>query len=190
MKYTITSGPTSEPITLEEAKAQLRVDGTDEDSLILRLISVAREKQEQETGRVLMLQTVKAYWDKWPASNCLDLPLYPAASVTLVEYVDEYGATQTWASSNYTTDLVSMKPRIVLNPDSDGPEPGAYPNAIIVTYVAGESTAPAVSPALKHAILSILTLLYEFRTDMKLTENTPGLRTAAWLQFGSRSTLI
>lgn len=196
MKHEIVSDPAAEPVSLDEAKIQLRVDGDEENEHIRHLISVARRKVEQETGCILISQTVKAYWDKWPAAGAngmdrsLYLPLYPAASVTSVEYVDEDGATQTWASSNYTTDLAGMTPRIVPNPDVDLPDLGSYPNAVVVTYTAGASTTTAVPAELKHAILSTLTLLYERREDMKLNDNTPGIRTSAWLQFGSRSTLI
>lgn len=189
-KYEITTDPASEPVSLDEAKTQLRVDASDEDAHITSLISVARRKVEQETGRVLISQTVKAYWDKWPSGNALCLPLYPAASITSVEYIDEDGASQTWASSNYTADLVGMQPRIVANPDVDVPDLGDYLNAITVTYVAGQSTAGAVPAELKHAILTTLTLLYERREDMKLNDNVPGVRTTSWLQFGSRKNLI
>jgi uncharacterized phiE125 gp8 family phage protein len=190
MKYQISTGPTAEPVSLKEAKTQLRVDGDDENTYIINLISTARRNVEQETGRVLMLQTVKAFWDKWPAGRVLCLPLYPAASISLVEYVDENGTTQTWNASNYTTDVVGMTPRVVPNPDTDLPDLGDYPNAIVVTYTAGEQTAATVPQDLKHRILVSLTMLYERREDIKLNDNTPGIRTAAWLQFSHRSNLI
>lgn len=190
MKYEITTDPAAEPVSLDEAKVQLRVDADDENDLIESLISVARRKVEQDTGRVLISQTVKAYWDKWPTGQTLCLPLYPASTVTSVQYIDEDGATQTWTSTNYTTDLVGMTPRIVPNPEVDIPDVGDYPNAVIVTYTVGD-TAPADVPAeLKHAILTLVTLLYERREDMKLNDNTPNIRTAAWLLSGHRANLI
>lgn len=190
MKYEITVGPTAEPVTIAEAKAQLRVDANTEDEHILHLISAARANVELETGRLLLSQTVKTYWDKWPTAGYFELPLYPAASVTSVEYVDTDGATQTWASSNYTTDLVGLTPRIVRNPDTDLPDLGTYPNAVTVTYIGGAATADDVPEELKHRILNTLTLLYERREDMKLNDNTPGIRTGKWLQFTHRKTLI
>lgn len=190
MKYEITSGPAAEPVSLNEAKAQLRVDGSEEDNLILSLISVARLKVESETGRMLISQTAKAYFDSWPTGNVLHLPLYPVSAVSSVTYIDEDGASQTWASSNYTVDLVGKTPRIVLNPDADAPEVGNYPNAITVTFTVGDATATTVPADLKHAILTRLTLLYERREDMRLNDNTPGVRTSNWLQFSHRANLI
>lgn len=190
MKYEITSSPAAEPVTLDEAKTQLRVDANTEDELIQSLISVARRKVELETGRILISQTVKAYWDKWPAAGVLYLPVYPAAVITHVKYADEDGALQTWASSNYTEDLVGMTPRIVIKPDSDAPDVGTFPNAVQVTYTAGGATIATVPAEIKHSILTTLTMLYERREDMKINENTPGVRTASWLQFSSRANLI
>lgn len=190
MKYEVSTEPGAEPISLDEAKVQLRVDADDENDFIESLISTARRKVEHETGRALTSQTIKAYWDAWPAGGSLPLPIYPAASVTSVKYIDEDGTLQTWASANYTADLVGMTPRIVPKPDVDTPDLGDYPNAVQVTYVAGSSTPGQVPAELKHAILAALTLLYERREDMKLNENNPGVRTAAWLQFNSRANLI
>lgn len=189
MKYEITSGPALEPVTLSEAKTQLRVDHNTEDEFIYSLIATARRKFEQETGRALITQTIKAYWDGWPTGRALCLPVYPAASVTSVQYVDEDGATQTWNSSNYRTDLVGMTPRIVVNPDADTPDVGDYPNSIIVTYVAG-GAASSVPAEAKHAILTELTMLYERREDMRINDNTPGVRTGKWLKYNHRKSLV
>jgi uncharacterized phiE125 gp8 family phage protein len=43
----LVTAPTSEPVALEDAKLWLRIDGDDEDSLILSLISSARQKAEE-----------------------------------------------------------------------------------------------------------------------------------------------
>lgn len=183
MKWSITTGPASEPVTIDEAKTHLRVDSDDENTLIQSLISAARAKVEQETGRSLLTQTVFVAWDEFPASGCLDLPLYPAASVSSVRYIDTDGALQTWPSDNYTVDTVGMTPRIVIAPDGDSPEAGDYPNAIQVEYIAGSSVVPE---EIKAAIKLNLGLLYEYRADMPLGGN----RSAAWLQFGHRNNLI
>lgn len=190
MKWQITTGPSLEPVTAVEAKKQLRVEHNDEDDLIQHLISVARRKVEQETGRLLLSQTVNVRWDSWPACGYLSLPYYPVSSVTHVKYLDENGALQTWASSNYSTDLYGMEARIVPNPDAYIPDVGDYPNAVQVEYVAGAAAIGDVPAELKHAILVELTMLYERREDIPLGANTPGVRTGAWLQFGSRKNLL
>lgn len=59
--------PSAEPITLAEARAHLRVDGTAEDAMIALYMAAAREVVEQETGRCLM-----------PTDWVMDLPGFPA----------------------------------------------------------------------------------------------------------------
>lgn len=58
--------PAIEPVTLDEAKAHLRVDINAEDSLITRLISDAREWVERFLRRSLITQTWALYLDAFP----------------------------------------------------------------------------------------------------------------------------
>lgn len=191
MKFEISASPAFEPISLEEARDHLRVDAQDEDSLISSLISACRRKVEAETGRALVSQEVRAYWDTFPSdSDTLCLPVCPAQSLSNVMYADSAGAYQVWSATEYTADLVGSTPRIVKKNDAAWPEPGTFPNAVRITYTAGAATTSAVPAELKHAILTQIALLYERREDMPLNGNTPGVRTAAWLQFNQRTNLI
>ena len=63
MAYSVVTPAASEPITLEEAKNFLRVDGSDDDALIGALISAAREMCEQYTRRILVTTTIDEYFD-------------------------------------------------------------------------------------------------------------------------------
>ena len=57
--YIVTVPVSVEPITLADAKTFIRVDYTDEDTLISGLISRARSYAEMVTGRALATQTVQ-----------------------------------------------------------------------------------------------------------------------------------
>ena len=52
-------------------------------------------------GRALLTQTWDMYLDEFPCAGEIIIPLSPLQSVTSVSYVDQHGATQTWASANY-----------------------------------------------------------------------------------------
>jgi uncharacterized phiE125 gp8 family phage protein len=62
-------GPTIEPVSLAEAKAWLKVDGSDEDDLIRSLIVAARLMVEAEIGQVLIGQTWRLIGDTWPSAE-------------------------------------------------------------------------------------------------------------------------
>lgn len=63
-----TTLPTAEPITPEEAKAHLRVDGFDEDDLIAVYISAAREHVENELGLLIDGDTMTDGTTTWPVT--------------------------------------------------------------------------------------------------------------------------
>jgi uncharacterized phiE125 gp8 family phage protein len=73
-----------EPLTLDQAKANLRVDANDEDTLIGDLIVSAREHIENVTGLVLV---PRALTETAPTlGRWIDLRSWPVQEVTAVRY--------------------------------------------------------------------------------------------------------
>jgi uncharacterized phiE125 gp8 family phage protein len=85
------SGPASEPVTLDEARAYLRLDATDDDALVTTLIAAARLHIESVTGRALLSQTWRVVRDDWPVSAAIRLPVSPLRSVAAVTGYDAEG---------------------------------------------------------------------------------------------------
>lgn len=154
--------PASEPVTLSEAKAQLRIDGSDEDAYITSLIAVARDHAEDVTGLALMDQTWKVVIDSGalPDDGIIELPRPPLQSITGISYIDTDGASQTLASSYYTLDTTSHPGRLLFE---DMPAIKDTINALVITYVAGYADADAVPPAIKQGILLLVSHWFEFR---------------------------
>ena len=65
---TLVTAPASEPVSLAEAKAHLRIEAADDDSLIGALITAARQSAEAHMRRALMSQTWRLSLDRFPAA--------------------------------------------------------------------------------------------------------------------------
>jgi uncharacterized phiE125 gp8 family phage protein len=98
MALTLPTPPTSEPLSLDEAKLQARVVVNDEDVLIENLIVVARQWLEAITGRAFIDQVWTLTLDAMPADGVIVLPRPPLRSVISVSYVNAAGVSTTWAA--------------------------------------------------------------------------------------------
>lgn len=162
------TAPESEPISVNEAKLHVRLDGDDENAIVYGLIVASRASAEKFLGRALMTQTRELTLDDFPDDdNCpIRLPAPPVQSVTSVKYYDENGTLQTWAGANYQTDLVSEIPRLM--PVFGGTWPvtkyGSF-NTVQVRYVAGYGVnGGAVPEPIRQAILLTIGELFENRS--------------------------
>jgi uncharacterized phiE125 gp8 family phage protein len=151
--YKVITPPTTEPITLSEAKEHLRVTETDEDTLINNLIIAAREYCEEYTGRALAAQTVEAYFDYF--AEKMPLPRPPLVSVTSVKYKDSAGTEVTLtANTDYLVDTDSVIGQIARPYSVNWPSFTPYPiNPIKVRYQAGYTSLPK---AIHQAILMLI----------------------------------
>ena len=162
------TAPAAEPISTADAKAHLRVDLDDEDTLIASYVASARERVESETGRALINQTWEARWSCFPGDGVLELPLPPLSSVTSVKYVDPDGVEQTMPSGDYVVDRDvgprAQRSRVVLAESASWPGTKTQPNAVLVRFVAGYGAAATAVPALLiQAVRYFLATYYENR---------------------------
>lgn len=110
MSYKITTQPAYYPVRLQDMKAHLDVDYTDDDDLINHLIEEATGSAEVYMRSALALTTYKIVLDDLKTINTLDR--YPLSSVTSVKYYDSDDALQTLATTSYRVDTNSAPPRI------------------------------------------------------------------------------
>lgn len=177
----------TEPITLEQAKLHLRVDFSDDDALILALITAARERAELVTGRAL----VKGSWiysldsfpygyfcntmpaparvtpDKWLAAwaawQSIELPRSPIVSVDSVRYIPSAdGQLATLDPSVYVTDTATEPGRIYPVLNSYWPLTQAVPRAVQITFTAGYDQIPE---PIRMAMLLMIGHWYAQRED-------------------------
>lgn len=192
----IITPPTSEQITLEQARLHLRIDAYNsppehaDDQWILDNIPSAREWCEDFTGRALAPQTLELAIGRFPGTldgygtllspgPTIQLPMSPVTGITSLTYLDSAGVTQTIAASNYALDSYSQPPRLYGAYGTSWPSTQSIQNAVVVRYTAGYSI-PGDSPqdfplpaSIRSAMLLVLGHLYENRensADVKMEE--------------------
>lgn len=158
MPLTQTVAPTAEPVSLEEAKAFLRVDGSDDDGQIATLLAAARSYHEIGTKRQFVTATWRQTLSEFPYCGDARVWLYwaPIQSVTSITYLDTAGATQTLSSSLYQVVADPEGGYVLPAYNQSWPTIREQEEAITITYTAGYGAASAVPQALKQSILMLL----------------------------------
>lgn len=149
-----------EPITLSEAKAQLRIDGTADDAMVAGYISAAREWLEGETGVLLVEREVTETLKALDARTSLRARPVNASEPVRVAYFDQAGAEQAITDALVINALAIVAsaplPRLALPAAARWPSVnGAYP--VTVTFTAGINDPAAIPPVMKAAMMMLIT---------------------------------
>lgn len=98
---TVVTGPTQEPVSLDELKKHVDCDRTDQDAMLSQFIKAARQMVESATNRQLVYATYDLTCDRWPCTNTFYFPLAPLRDVVSVQYYNAANTLTLLASSNY-----------------------------------------------------------------------------------------
>lgn len=182
----VIKGPASEPVSLDDAKAHLRIDHDDDDDLIAAYTAVARTRAEQFLNRALITQTLCYTLSPsqppmaqsgalinpiifitpmiWPAFGWqpIALPMSPVQSIVGISQRYRDGKTiGLVAGDAFYGDTTNEPARVTLN--------GRFQpigSDLAITYTAGYGdTGDAVPVSILHAIKLMLTFFYEHRGD-------------------------
>jgi uncharacterized phiE125 gp8 family phage protein len=134
--------PELEPLDLSEVRLHLRIDHSDEDTLLASYVRAARERAEDALEQSLITQGWRLVRSSF-SSGDLVLPRGPIQSVDLVRYVDADGISVTMDPEDYEvdTDLGAVRPVA-----GRWPRVARIANAVAVHYVAGYGADPQDVP--------------------------------------------
>ena len=156
--------PEALAVSLDEAKLNLRVDGTEQDSLITAWIDGITAHAEHLTGRSFINQTWRVTLDDFP--DAIELPCVPSA--VTIKYLDLAGAEQTLDPADYIVDSVSEPGYAVPGVGKAWPETYDRINAVNVDVVAGYGATEADIPqGIKLYILARLVEQYDPATRVE-----------------------
>lgn len=189
MHLELVTAPAEEPVSLAEAKAHLRVDIADDDTLISGLIVAARQQVETRLRRALVTQTWDLFLDYFPgrwhwhrsghvgqqlgsdptAAYChrgaFRLPMPKLQSVTSIAYVDTAGTTRTLDPSAYRV-AAGTPGRIAPAYGLYWPPTRPEIDAVTIRFVGGYGAATAVPECIRRGMLLYVGHLYLHREEV------------------------
>ncbi|CAB3688462.1 hypothetical protein LMG24238_02987 [Paraburkholderia sediminicola] len=192
----------NEPISLDDAKLHLRVDGTVDDELIGSMITSARTSCEWRMQRSILPQswalTQSSFRHPWveqhghlhhglifnPAwyrARChgypdsIVLPHPPIRSVASVAYLNTAMQRITLDPSAYRLAIVGEKLAMLRPVGSPWPQTAREPDAVIVTYAAGWDDPAQIPAPIISWIKLRLGALYENREEYAAGQPIPEL---------------
>jgi uncharacterized phiE125 gp8 family phage protein len=153
--------PTSQIVTLDQAKAHLNVDFADDDTLIGAYIDAAGQCLDH-LNRAILPSTWAVDLDTF--QDELLLPKPPLNAVTSITYLDASGAEQTLSGSVYSVIKDSLGQGIVRKVyGQEWPDLYGSKEPVTINFTAGYSTIPG--PIIAAALL-IIGGLYEQRAQV------------------------
>lgn len=149
----VTVKPDGHPLSVFEAKRQLRIEpeDTEQDDHIAALCAAAHRKVERELGYPIIQQTRATHMSCFPR-GAIWLGGGADPSIVSITYIDTSGAGQTLPPTEYRLDAVSAIAQVFPAPLKTWPATIWTPGAVIVEWQAGWTTPGDVPEDLIHAM--------------------------------------
>ena len=161
MTYVLIAPPIAEPLMLADARAHLRLDDANEDTLIASLIRTAREHLERTTGLCLITQIWRLYLDSTPEDGVIQIARGPVQAIESLMLYDASGDEIAQPLTGHVLDGASRPARLMLNRRLATMR-GI--NGIEIDFIAGFGESGAEVPdTLKRAMLMHVAEMFAFR---------------------------
>jgi uncharacterized phiE125 gp8 family phage protein len=165
MAWKVTTAPVNEPWTLAEVKSYLKIDDSNEDTMLSILIKGARMMAESYLNQGLITQTVTEKLDRL-GDPTIYLSVSPVLAVSSFQYANSENTTATFAATDYVVDTFSKPARLNLGYGKTWPTLYGNINDVTITYTVGYGTESSGVPfQIRQAILLMVADTYENRQD-------------------------
>jgi uncharacterized phiE125 gp8 family phage protein len=173
MTYALITPPAAEPLMLAEVKAHLRLDGGDEDALLVSLVKTARQFLERETGLCLIAQVWRLYLDRWPRDGVIRIAKSPVQAIQNVTVYGIDGQPVQVSLEDHLLDGAGRPARLWLR---HTPVTGRTVNGIEIDFAAGYGEAGTDVPdTLKRAMLIHVGHMFAFRGVVSPDQQPAGI---------------
>jgi uncharacterized phiE125 gp8 family phage protein len=155
------TAPAAEPLSLDDAKAFLRVEHDDDDAVIAALVASARHHVEALTRCGLLTQTWRLVLDRWPDNGRIRPRLGPLRALEAARVFDGANEARALDADMFVIDRAAGA---IAAPGWSLPPPGRSSAGIELDLSIGfGATANDVPPVLLQAIRTLVAHWYENR---------------------------
>lgn len=164
------AAPSGLLVSLEEVNARLKIDITDDNAGVTRLIKASTGMAEKFTQRAFLTQQWKLQLSSFPCKSLIQIPLPPLQSVESIEYIDSDGVEQTLADTDYIVDISGIIGSVSLAPNKSWPVTQSRPDAVVINFTCGYGDAAAIPDDI---VLAVLMLIGHFDINREATSDRP-----------------
>ena len=168
----IVDAPLITPVSVAEVKEQLRIETSDSDAIITRLINVAVAYTDVKgaLGQAMISQK----WAQWLGPNPTQqvvLILGPVQAVNAVKYYDTDGDLQTDTIGNYEVFGTEFSTKVGPKDGFSWPVTQNREDAIKIEYTIGYGDAASDVPdTIRHALMMLIGHWYDHREQTAMDE--------------------
>lgn len=169
MNLMLVNGPVVEPVTLDDMKLYLRLDGDAEDALVTAMIQAGRTTVEAATNLALLDQVWRVRLDAWPATGCVAPPIGPLRRIAAVRLVSRTGEASALDAAAFRADADAGI--VVIPALPPAPPPGGH---IEIDIGVGHGAAAADVPeALRLAVRAMVACWFDNRGETPAARGAP-----------------
>jgi uncharacterized phiE125 gp8 family phage protein len=177
----LVEAPGSLPVSLDEAKAHLRVEHSEDDLLIAAQLAAATAYLDGWSGilgRCLVAQSWARAFSAFPACDEIHLPFPDATSVAVTYRPPGASVDTTLSSALYEVVRTARGDVIRLVSGATWPATEDLAAAVTITATYGYGTAADVPASIRAALLLMIGDLYRYRETVAVGVTSAEIRTS------------